>query len=403
VNHTDVHRIDVRIFLGSTLAVVIPAVLLHWAADPDRHRGGLTTPPFAWPRVLVAHFIAALPLAWLVAARLRKIPDLQDTSAALWIIVGLFGVAAGMIILPGIGQSLVTSEAGFITALLLRATVAFSLVLPWCMAFCGKITQLPSGWAWSVGVGLAAVPCGVYCQAVISNRTEVARDLLERERLVKARSLVLGLCELGSQEPLGSASPHQVLKYLDDLLPKLERAVAQLSAVPVSPSTRLQRATLLVRLDQLEEAAELLRPGAATDPNTAVFLAGIYRDLNRWVESTELYIAALEYFRPRSLDDPSAAEMCRLAYEGLVFICRQTNRHAEVERLLFQGLEVCPAEAAFFHCELGKHYAEVGRPAQAAYHLDKATRLDPIRYSRLVENLRFSLLNGPYGCSFPRP
>jgi len=398
-----VNRTDVRIFLGSTLAVVIPALLLHWAADPSRHRAGLTIPPFAWPRVLVAHLGSALPFAWLVAARFRKILDLSDSSAVLWIIAGLFAVAAGMIILPGIGQSLVASEAGFIPALCLRATVAFGLILPWCMAFGVRFSHPPSLWALSVGVGLAIVPSGIYCQTVISNRTEVARDLLERERLAKARPLVLGLCELGSEEPLGPASPHQVLKYLDDLLPKLERTVAQVSSVPVSPSTRLQRATLLVRLDRLEEAAELLTPLAATDPTAALFLAGIYRDLNRWAESTELYTAALAHFSPQSPSDPNAAEMCRLALEGLVFICRQTNRHAEVERLLLRGLEVCPTDAAFFHYELGKHYAEIGRPAQAAYHFDEAARLDPTRYRRLVEQIRFSLLNGPHGCSFPRP
>jgi hypothetical protein len=392
-----------RLFLGSVLAVVVPALVLHYTAEAGRRGAGLTVPPFGWPRVLVAHLACAVPLGWLVASWVRTIPAVRDSARGPWVGGGVVLCGLGAVVLPGFGEGIVAGEVGSLAALVLRAILALGLVLPWCVTFAPAGPQLPPGLAFGIGFGLAVLPCGLYSHAVIVNRTELAREQLQRERLAQARPVVLGLCELGSEEPFGRATPHQVLRHLDATLAKLERAVERPLAASAPVTARLERATLLVRLNRLDEAIALLAPLAGSDPTAGLFLAGIYRDRNRWAESDELFTAALDHFGPRSGNDAHAAEMCRMAYEGLAFNARQSGRPADAERVLRAGLAAHPTLAAFFHYELGRHHADGGRPRQAARHLQEAARLDPTRYGEPAEMLRRSLLTGPYGCSLPRP
>lgn len=396
------NRDDLRWVWGCVLAVVVPSAVLHLATDPDRRATGLTIAPFGWPRLLVAHLACALPLGWLLAGRLLTAAGLRDVARGMWVAAGVGGAGLAALVLPGVGEGLVVAEVGMVFALILRTAIAVGLVTPWCLAFApAEAPRLPPGLATGLGLGLALVPCGVYTQAVITNRTELAQDRLERERLAAARPVVLGLCELGSDQPLGQSPPCQVLKNLNTILPRIERAVERPLPPTAPPAARLQRATLLVRLDRLDEAAALVAPHADTDPTAALLLAGIDRDRQRWADSDERYRAALAHFGPRATSDPNAAALCRVAYEGLAYNARQSGRPAQARQILEQGLAELPAEAAFFHYQLGQHHAEGGRPRRALHHLDEAIRLDPQRYGELAGRLRASLLPGPYGCTLP--
>ena len=62
-----VNRSELRLVVGCMLAVCVPAAVLHFTAAADRRAAGLTAPPFAWPRMLVAHLVTALPLGLIVA------------------------------------------------------------------------------------------------------------------------------------------------------------------------------------------------------------------------------------------------------------------------------------------------------------------------------------------------
>lgn len=392
-----------RLFIASILAITVPTLILHLTTDTDRRSFDLTAPPFGWLRILLTHLVTALPLGWLVASTLRRNSFVRNVSPASAIVVGLLIAAMATAILPGLGNDIVAGEITSLPALVVRAVAAFALILPWCVAFADAMPCIPSALAFSVAVGVAILPSGLYSEAVIVNRTEIARDYLERERLSLARPIVLGLCELGSELPFNNATPHQVLKFLDATLPKLEQAVALPLPANVPDAVRLERVMLLVRLHRLEDASQLLQPLADSDPAARLFLAGIYRDLNRWNESDQLFHAALAYYGPQGARDPDAAQLSQMAYEGIVFNAKQSGRLSAAEEVLQTGLAEYPGLSAFFHYELGRHYADRGRPAQAAYHLLEAARINPKRYGEPAEKLRRSLLTGPYGCLFLRP
>jgi tetratricopeptide (TPR) repeat protein len=234
----------------------------------------------------------------------------------------------------------------------------------------------------------------MYAEAVAEARTEQVRELLGRERLVKADVVLSGLCELGCERLIQSKSPAELRKSLASHLQKLRR-FAELPFPPSAPpSARIGRAVLLIQLDHLESAADLLRPLVPADDTATLLLATVYRDQERWAASDELYSTALEKLLPLAPSNEAARAGCITALEGLAFNARADRRPADAECVLKLGLDALPSNAAYFHFQLGKHYAEGGRHFLAVEHLETAVRLDAARYresvGRVLQSIRAS-------------
>lgn len=403
------NRAELRLVLASLLAVAVPAGLLHSAAANDRLAAGLTAAPFGWPRVLVAHLLTALPLGFLASAWVRRLPALDTWPRGAWVALGLGAAGLAVALGPGIGEGAAESEAGPVALLVLRSALALGLVLPWCLAATDPndvpVPETRPGLAFGVALGLAVVPCGLYADAVAAARTEQARDLLDRERPAKAQPVVEGLCELGTERRIGKQTPGEARKALAALLPKLHKAAERPLAASAPPAAKIDRAVLLVRVDRLGDAVELLEPLAAGDDAALMLLASVYRDLGRWAESDARFSAALHRFLPRAATDPDARVACRAAFEGLAFNARADDRPADAERALRRGLEALPSEAAFFHFHLGRHYADGGQPGRAADHLRAAAELDPGGHGEAARKLIGELRTTTPAClpRFPNP
>jgi hypothetical protein len=401
-----VNRTELRLVLGAVLAVAVPGALLHLAAA-DRRAAGLTAAPFAWPWVLLAHLVTALPLGFLAASRLRASPTLAAVPRGWWVVFGLGTTGLACALGPGLAEGAAGAEAGPAALLVLRSVLAVGLVVPWCAAAIdpGDV-PLPAarpGLALGLGLGLAVVPAGLFADAAVTARTKQAHDLLDRERPARALPVVTGLCELGSERPVGKQTPAELRRALAGLVPKLQRAAERPLPAAAPPVARVERAALLIRVDRLDDAAALLEPLAAADDTAGMLLATVYRDLGRWAESDRLYAAALDKFRPRAGADPQARSVCTTALDGLAFNAREAGRAGEAEAVLRRGLEALPGEAAYFHFQLGRHHADGGRPREALDHLRAAAALDPDRFGdRAAEQVR-SLRTTTYGCALSPP
>ncbi|MBY0457428.1 MAG: hypothetical protein K2V38_08840, partial [Gemmataceae bacterium] len=101
---------DKRLSAGGLLAVLVPGLLLHFAADTARLQAGLTAAPFGWPRVLAVHLLATLPLTFLLARRLRTIPAVNEAAAGLWVLVGAGAAGLATVIAPGLGEGVASGE-----------------------------------------------------------------------------------------------------------------------------------------------------------------------------------------------------------------------------------------------------------------------------------------------------
>ena len=128
-----VNRSDLRLVLGLVLAVAVPAAIVHFAASDKRLVAGLTAAPFAWPRVLVAHLITALPLGLIVAGWARSLPAMNQIHRGLCVVLGLGWAGVFSALSDGIGDAIAVSEFGPVPLLLLRSLFALLLVFPWCL------------------------------------------------------------------------------------------------------------------------------------------------------------------------------------------------------------------------------------------------------------------------------
>jgi tetratricopeptide (TPR) repeat protein len=406
-----VTRSDLRLLTGALLAVIVPAAILDLTADDLRQAAGLSAVPFAWRRILLAHLIAALPLGVMVARRLRGLPAVVSLSPWVWAALGVVtsGVAAAAS--AAAGDVAAQSDWGEVPLLFLRALAAFVLVLPWCIAALDGSSALEqeagefkasrsglSGVALAVGLGLAVLPCGLYTRAAAASRTEQAAILLAQQRLSKAAGVVTGLCELGSRRPIGTSSPAQTRQRLTSILWSLRHQADGPLPVSAPPGARVGRAVLLVQLERLDQATDVLRPLAPGDDTARLMLAAIYRNQERWAESDALYTATLGKLLPLARTNEAARSACRSAFDGLADNAQSCGRPADAAATLHRGLQELPADAAYFHFLLGRHYHEAGRFRLALDHLRTAARLDATGFSIRADDLIRQIRTATPGC-----
>jgi hypothetical protein len=383
-----VTRGELRFVCGLVLAVAVPAVLLHaLVPDDERRAAGLTAAPFAWPRVLVAHLVAALPLGLLVARPLRTAAHTNEVPPGAWLVGGAAVVGAVALVSPGLADALSGGAFGEVPLLVLRALVALALVVPWC-AWAGEKPDAPlprAGVAFAVACGLALVPPALYASAATAARAASANEWLASGRLIKAERALAGLCELGSARLVADKPAGDVRRAARRDLDRLERT-AQFPLPPTAPPrARFARAEVLIQLDRLDEAAALLEPLAPGSPNAQMLLATLDRDRGHFAASAAGYEAVLARTVPDAGRDIEARETARLAFEGLAFVARADNRPADAEAALLRAIEALPADAAQFHFLLGRHYSDGGRPVRALEHLRRAAELDARFAARAAE------------------
>lgn len=380
-------RAERSLVFGGVLAVLVPAAVLHESAGADRAAAGLTAAPFAWPRLLVAHLATAVPLGLVLARRVRPV------GRAFWVAVGVGAAVAGGVVAPAVGDLIDGSGAGAVPLLLLRALAAVGLVLPWCLAGAAgeRSTGRPGRWGVAVAVLVAVVPAGVYAETVVRAKTAAAAEAMATGRVVKADRLLVGVCELGGDRPVGKLSPADARRALRKEIDGLSR-IAEYPLRPTAPpAARFERALVSIQLDRLAEAADLLRPLTA-DLQPLLLLASVYRDQEDWPASDAAFTEALGRLTPADRDG------YRMALDGLAYNARMDRRPAAAEAALLRGLRELPNDAAHFHYELGRHYSDGGRPGPALDHLRAAAALDPKGYGAKAEELIRHLRTGTYGC-----
>src|SRR5262245_29870394 len=199
---------------------------------------------------------------------------------APWLLLALLMTA----LVAALGGKLAGIEANAALLLFLRSFLALALVLPWCVAAAEPRASYPF-LAVAGALGLAIVPCWIYVNVVTASRAGEAATLLQQQRLAKAEPVIIGLCELGSNRRVGTMTTFEARRWLTATLPTLRRQSDQPLPVAATPSMRMDRAVVLVKVERLDDAAELIRPLVPADDKATAMLAAIYRDQERWADS----------------------------------------------------------------------------------------------------------------------
>ncbi|MFO0798005.1 MAG: hypothetical protein U0804_11040 [Gemmataceae bacterium] len=387
-------------FLGAALGVLVPAAVL-WLATPDeRSAVGMTAAPFVYPRLLAAHLAATVPLGLVLAARF---PPREPAARARWVAGGLAAAVGVALIGPSLGDELAAGKAGATPLLVLRTLLAAALVAPWCVAAAAGTgaAEKPGQWEFAAAVLLALLPPGVYAETLARARAASADELLATGRPARALPHLAGLIELGGDRKVEGKAPAEARRAADALVSQLRKGTAAGLPPAAPPAARINFAVALIQLDELDAAADRLRPLAATDDTAQLLLATVYRDQEKWADSDAAYEAALARLLPRA-EAPAARRGCATAFEGLAHNARGAGRPAAAGAVYRRALAELPAEAARFHFLLGRHEHDGGRPAAALEHLRAAAGLDPAAYAKPAGELAAAIRSHTYGCFLRR-
>jgi tetratricopeptide (TPR) repeat protein len=247
-------------------------------------------------------------------------------------------------------------------------------------------------------LGLAIVPCWIYVDVVTASRAGEAAALLQQQRLAKAEPVVMGLCELGCDRRVGAMTTFEARRWLTAELPALNRQAIQPLPASPTPKARMDRAVLLVKLEQLDESAAFLRPLVPEDDAATAMLAAIEREQGRFADSDALNEGLLVKRLPEARTNGAARVMCESAFAGLAESARAEHRFADAEAVLTRGLRNLPGDSAQLHFLLGRTYRDLGRFDPAVEHLQTAARLEPARYGEPAHDMIQQLRTSTLGC-----
>lgn len=361
---------------GALAAVVAPAAVLHGSTAADRLAAGLTAAPFGWPRLLVAHLAAAVPLGFVLAGRAYYRPAGGRPAEQLygWVAAAVAATGFAVLAVPALADALDAAEAGFLVRTLVRSALSAALVTPWigvALALAGAAGP-SSQWQLAAAVVLATVPPGVYAERLVEVRSARLATVMSTGRIVRARGILDGLIDLAG-DPTAAERRRKFDYDIDGLTKSVTRELS--SAAPAS--ARLNRAIAFIQLDRTAEAEALLAPLAASDPTAGLLLGAVYRDQQQWTDAERIYQQVLDLLRPQAERNPRAAEGCVAAYDGLAEAQRGLDRPEDVARTYREALDRLPGKQGYFHLQIGVHEANQGRSAAALESFAEAVRLDP--------------------------
>jgi hypothetical protein len=380
---------SLRIGLGIATAVIVPSTLIRWFTPHERLGLGLGCAPFGWQIVMIVHMVASLPIGVVTSAGLARSrsPERRWALRVVYILLGLAGVSAVVLWGGSMAGALESWKAGFLARDFVRTIIAHLLVLPWLIVAAlrdGPEPRIPaSPAAIFVTATLAFLPPLVYTNQIVENRLIDVNVNLSSGRLLKAKSSLMGLSDLGSSGQVGGTSPTQALRGLEGKLARLERDAIRDLPASAAPSTRLQRAFLLIQLERLDEAEAILRSLSETSSDALLLLGAVYRDQARWSESERAYRQALASLLPGSIRDRDSQERSATAYDGLAEAARSGGHPEIAEQAYQEARRRLPALAGYWALQLGRHYLSGGRPLDAIAQLRQAARLEPTLEARV--------------------
>ncbi len=391
-------------------AVALATLLLCWIASADAGEHDPSVPaPFATPRLLVAHFLFALPLAIVMCHRWGQCNTIRSLPSGIPVVAALVLTGGVATVSGGLREGMMSMAFGT-WASVLRMLIAVSIVAVWTWVGmsvweargsaaggnCEGNSPTADGVAsprvrLGIAAAIAFIPPHCYAQTVIPACAEQAAMALERERLVQAQRWMVRLCELGGEREIAGRLPQQWMKVLREQIRRREQWLQRALPPHASADERLRYAVVLVQLERLAEAESCLQVLCEHNLAATLLLATIYRDQSRWEASDRCYHWALSQLDSGLSQNSAATAQRATIYEGLAYNARAAGHPTAAQQWLEEGLRRCPDQAARFHLLLGQHFADGGRPQAALEHLRAAAALDPAGSGPEAQKLIVSL------------
>lgn len=319
-------------------------------------------PVFASYRLAMVHMFASLPIALLLACRVR---ERWQVHRYAFILAAVFTLLLPNL-LESVSWTLKQMESGFLIRNVIRCTFAIAIVFAWFATF-----PVPIAWnsmrAWTWTALLWFLLPSIYAW----KQSEICRDEFDSNlagmRIARAYHSLERLVETAG------ANRHQGID-VDDWRRTLMKDITKTERVLASATTDrslngvLQRAMQLMSLSRNAEAEQALLDAKSSDPQILLLLAISAREQQDY-KKVELLCRQL---RTDQREDTVMA--FQLLCESLVGQRKIQEAIAAYEL----AIQKHPKHAGEFEMRLGTLLGEAGDVSAAIEHFNRAASIDPM-------------------------
>ena len=319
-------------------------------------------PIFANRRLLLAHLLFAVPLAWMIVFAVRRFEKIPWWWSILCCILCL-GLAELQL---SLSDGLLTSQLGFAGRWSLRFLASLIFAILWLAC----LPRWPHGLAlknstssWLLCALIGVIPTVTYSIHELRRTVSLAEQQMASQFVVRAIDSIQAAIELDDTVTISGNSAKQQLLQTIRQQQQLEERLSR-SATPSSHSSANDSASVLLALNRVDEAIDRLRQ----DPNrdTASFLleAVCHREQGNWKGTWE----ACEAAKPQR-EQFSSNERLRW-YELTGESLTRLRRPKDAIDCFEEAAKQCPEQAAAFEFQTAIQLAELGdvRGAIARFH-----------------------------------
>ncbi|MGL6076178.1 MAG: tetratricopeptide repeat protein [Fimbriiglobus sp.] len=350
--------------LALAVAVAAPTLLLHLMASEDRSEMGLTVAPFATPRLLIAHMLAALPFALIMRQRL----GLSLHSGVQFAVMAGASLCA-LLFVPAISDILADGSASFGVRAIFRSLIALALVSAWLIWLWQPQASSPKPLAWLASVALAFIPPAVFAERQREGFAKEFPGHLQSQQFRKAQADLSAASDLGDALTSGKRTSADTRELLNKKIESLKVAVAKPVSPTASSQAKLERVMHYLSLSRPDDAEKILSTLSPDSVDVQLLRMAVMKERQDW--------AAMEQQAQAILSTSTDANLKSFATKNLMEALRKQGRWAEVEAMLKQLIESEPKEAGASYFQLALLAADRGKIHEALEHFDMAEKLDP--------------------------
>ena len=321
---------------------------------------------FGTSRLTMAHFFTSMPLAYLLACRVRT-GWMQHPLA--FVLCAAFALHLPYS-LATISWALKQMESDFLLRSIVRCCISVLIAFTW-FATC----PYPLTWAIERSRVWTLLVCVTFPSIYGWKQSEICRDQFDAS--LGGMRISRAFHSLERWTEIAGPRKHQGI-VLDDWRRKLnqeighaERQLAIASRNQANENNHLHRAMLLLSLSRDAEAEQVLLDSKSSDPQALLLLAISAREQKNFMRQEMLCRTMLEEtVRAKGSSNSLAYQ---LLGESLV---AQRKIRSAIE-IYEMAIQQCESERGDFEMRLAMLLGEAGDASSAVEHFEQAARLDP--------------------------
>ncbi|MBU6295711.1 MAG: tetratricopeptide repeat protein [Planctomycetes bacterium] len=355
--------------IGWPLAILVPFFSVKLLVPVSGTPNWPCPAPFGWDLLLVVHVIMGLPLAWMLAGLLPRLPAAMPISIGF--LISVLSVLGGSVVGP------LLPETGVLERAAARGFWVLTLQLPWAMLL---KPRYEAGWsAIAISAVAAAIVPFAYSHELSRSALKRIPDFLSEEMFLSASRELGALAAAGYCMPSGDPARHAANAMTRELKKLRDESGA---------TDGWSKGLALARLERNRESLEMLQalprmPGRDRLAGLVNHRLGFLGESDKALKA-ELELGGLE----------NSLEIIDLLARN----AHERGDHREAERIYLDAYAAARGGKSHFAMQMARHYHAGNRIPEALEWLEKAREINPMANRQETESLMRDIRRATPGC-----